>query len=486
MRRIYNRSYLITLVAIGIFILTSACVRTLEQGKPNIVFFITDDYGWQDTSEPMWTEHTELNKRFRTPNMERLADQGVKFTCAYTACSVCSASRISIMTGQDPVRHGTTFITSTPGSNSETMRSAKQDDEGIQKDDILLPALLKEVGYRTICIGKAHFGLGFSADPLNLGFERKHYANASGVPIGKSCGGRDDYHVKREGQQVHLTEALTIEAKAEISEAVKDEKPFFLYLSHYAVHLPNLEDERFSENYPDLKEGDRAYATLVEGADKSLGDIMDHLEKLGIGKNTLIIWTADNGGLRSNLPLKGWKNDAYEGGHRVPNIVAWGAQDQSLAYQKSIPLTPGRIDNRPFNHQDWMPTLLSLAGTKHPAPEHMDGYDITPLLAGKSQDIRPDLFFWHEPNFWAHSGPESSVREDKWKLIYFYATQKWELYDLSKDIGEKSDLASKYPEKAGALAEKLITYLKKNNANFPTDIKSGKELPPEWPQMKSE
>jgi len=366
------------------------------------------------------------------------------------------------------------------------MRSAKQDDEGIQKDDILLPALLKEVGYRTICIGKAHFGLGFSADPLNLGFERKHYANASGVPIGKSCGGRDDYHVKREGQQVHLTEALTIEAKAEISEAVKDEKPFFLYLSHYAVHLPNLEDERFSENYPDLKEGDRAYATLVEGADKSLGDIMDHLEKLGIGKNTLIIWTADNGGLRSNLPLKGWKNDAYEGGHRVPNIVAWGAQDQSLAYQKSIPLTPGRIDNRPFNHQDWMPTLLSLAGTKHPAPEHMDGYDITPLLAGKSQDIRPDLFFWHEPNFWAHSGPESSVREDKWKLIYFYATQKWELYDLSKDIGEKSDLASKYPEKAGALAEKLITYLKKNNANFPTDIKSGKELPPEWPQMKSE
>jgi len=481
MIRISYNSFLITLVALGASIMVPASVRAAEQSKPNIVFFITDDYGWQDTSESMWKERTKLNERFRTPSMERLANKGVKFANAYTACSVCSSSRISIMTGQNPVRHGTTFITGTPGRNSKTMRSAKQDNEGIQKDDILLPALLKEVGYRTICIGKAHFGRGFSADPLNLGFERKHYANASGSPIGKSCGGSDAYHVKRDGQQVHLTEALTIDAKAEISEAVKDKKPFFLYLSHYAVHTPILEDKRFSKNYPNLKRGDRAYATLVEGADKSLGDIMDHLEMLGIGKNTLIIWTADNGGLRSNIPLKGLKNDAYEGGHRVPNMVAWGAQDESLEYQKRMPLTPGRVDNRPFIHQDWMPTLLSLAGTKHPAPKQLDGYDITDLLAGKRQNIRPDLFFWHEPNFWAHSGPESSIREGKWKLIYFYASQKWELYDLSEDMGEKSDLFSKYPEKAGALAKKLITHLKENNANYPTDIKSGKELPPQLP-----
>jgi len=454
-----------------------------EQGKPNIVFFITDDYGWQDTSESMWTERTVLNERFRTPNMERLADQGVKFPNAYTACSVCSASRISILTGQNPVRHGTTFITGQPGSNRRGMRSARQDNDGIQKEDVVLPTLLREVGYRTICIGKAHFGARgtFGADPLNLGFERKHYANHSGSPIGKSCGGSDEYHVNRDGEQVHLTEALTLEAKAEISEAVKDKAPFFLYLSHYAVHTPIREDKRFSENYPDLKGRERAYATLVEGADKSLGDILDHLDELGIARNTLIVWTADNGGLWDNRPLKGLKNDAYEGGHRVPTMVSWGAQDASLAYQKRMPLTPGRVDGHPFIHQDWMPTLLRLVGVKHPSPELLDGYDVSDLLAGRNQDVRPGLFFWHEPNFWAHSGPESSIREGKWKLIYFYATRKWELYDLSEDIGERSDLSSAHSDNVRVLAKKLITHLKDNKAHYPTDIKSGEELPPQLP-----
>jgi len=478
-----KKKYLLTLaLSWALLPFIAATHQAAEQDKPNIVFFITDDYGWQDTSEPMWTEETELNKRFRTPNMERLAEKGVKFTHAYTACSVCSASRISIMTGQNPVRHGTTFITGTPGKKSKTMRSAEQDNEGIQEGDILLPALLQKEGYRTICIGKAHFGRGFSADPLNLGFDRKHYATASGSPIGRSCGGSDAYHVKRDDKQVHLSEALTLEAKAEITEAVKEKKPFFLYLSHYAIHTPILEDKRFSKNYPELSPSDRAYATLVEGADKSLGDVMDLLDKLGVAKNTLIIWTADNGGLRTNVPLKGRKNDAYEGGHRIPNIVAWGAQDATLAYQKRIPLKPGRVDNRPFIHQDWMPTLLSLVGTKHPKPELLDGHDITDLLAGKSEGARPELFFWHEPNFWAHSGPESSIREGKWKLIYFYATGKWELYDVSEDIGEKSDLFDKNPEKAKELAKKLIAHLKENKANYPTDIKSGKELPPQVPR----
>lgn len=486
MRKIYNRSYLIILVAIVISIMVSASVRTVEQSEPNIVFFITDDYGWQDTSEPMWKERTNLNEIYRTPSMEQLAARGVKFSNAYSACSVCSASRISILTGQNPVRHGTTFICGTPGSNSETMRSANQDNEGIQKEDILLPALLKDAGYRTICIGKAHFGLGFSADPLNLGFERKHYANASGVPIGWNCGGSDDYHVNRGGKDIHLSEALTLEAKAEISSAVEDQKPFFLYLSHYAVHQPILEDERFSKNYPDLKGKERAYATLVEGADKSLGDIMDHLEKLGIGKNTLIIWTSDNGGYRNNLPLRGWKNDAYEGGHRVPNIVAWGAQDPDLDHQKRMPLTPGRVDHRPFIHQDWMPTLLNLAGTGHPSPELLDGYDITDLLAGRKQNIRPELFYWHEPNFWVHSGPESSILEGNWKLIYLYAGEQWELYDLGEDIGEKSNLILKYPEIGDRLARKLISHLNENKANYPMDINSGKELPPQIPEFTQE
>ncbi len=466
-------------------------VAAEQPAPPNIVFFITDDYGWQDTSEPMWTERTKFNDRFRTPNMENLAAQGVKFTTAYTACSVCSASRISILTGQHPVRHGTTFIVATPGRHTKTMRSAEQDNDGIQRGDVLLPAVLKQAGYRTICIGKAHFGKAgtFGADPLNLGFDRKHYANHSGSPIGN---GSDRYHVKRDGQDVHLSEALTIEAKNEIGSAVRDDKPFFLYLSHYAVHTPILEDRRFSANYPNLTGRARAYATLVEGADKSLGDVMAHLDHLGVGQNTLIIWTADNGGYTgrrasspygnplqtANWPLNFGKNDAYEGGHRVPTIAAWGAQDATRPAQQRLPLRPGRVEQRPFIHHDWMPTLLNLAGTKHPAPGQLDGHDITDLLGGKADQRRPDRFIWHEPNFWAHSGPESAIRDGKWKLIYFYAHQRWELFDLSEDIGEHNNRLDKHADVAKRLANDLIDWLQEHGAKYPTDVATGEELTP--------
>jgi arylsulfatase A-like enzyme len=463
------------------FALLAVSFTAAASEKPNIIFFITDDYGWQDTSVPMWHKRTKTNDAFRTPSMEKLAQQGVKFTNAYTAASVCAASRISIITGQDPVRHGTTFITKSYGKNSKTIRSADQDLDGVQKEDVLLPALLRDVGYRTVMIGKAHFGAKgtFGADPLNLGFDRKHYANHKGSPIGKKLGGKDAYHVERNGKQVHLSEALTLEAKSEISQSVQDKKPFFLYLSHYAVHRPILEDKRFSQNYPNMDEKTRAYATLVEGADKSLGDVIAHINELGIANNTLIIWTADNGGLRANLPLKGLKNDAFEGGHRVPNIVAWGAQDKNIALQKKMPLKPGRVDNRPFIHQDWMPTLLNLAGTKHPQPMDMDGYDITALLRGDEHQPRPDLFYWHEPNFWAHSGPESSIRYGKWKLLFFYDRQEWQLYDLSKDIGEHNNVITKFPVQANKLKTQLIAYLKQKKANFPTYIDSGKAITPQ-------
>ena len=166
--------------------------------------------------------------------------------------------------------------------------------------------------------------------------------------------------------------------------------------------------------------------------------------------------------------------------------MAWGSQDPGMDHQKSIPLTPGRVDHRPFIHQDWMPTLLKLAGTCHPSPDLLDGYDITDLLAGRKQNIRPDLFYWHEPNFWWGSGPESSIREGNWKLIYLYADKQWELYELSEDIGEKTNLLGKYPEVSDRLACKLIAHLKENNANYPTDINSGEELPPQIPEYTLE
>ena len=470
-------------IALLVLFLPSLLSAQDNENKPNIIFFITDDYGWQDSSEAMWTKRTKLNDRFKTPNMEKLADMGVTFPNAYSASCVCSASRISILTGQDPVNHGTTFITGINGKNSETMLSAEQDNEGIQKEDVLLPSLLQKAGYRTTCIGKAHFGSkgSFGADPLNLGFQHKYYADHNGTPRGENHGGRDAYHINKNGEQVHYSEAITRAAKSEIDTAVNNKTPFFLYVSHYAIHTPILTDPRFAKNYPNLSGQDLAYATLIEGADKSLGDIMDHLKKRGIAENTLIIWTADNGGLWDNKPLKGLKNDALEGGHRSPNFVAWGEQNNSLTHQKALPLVPGRIDNRPYIHQDWMPTLLKIAGTTHPNPSLLDGYDITNLLSDKKGDIRPDLFIWHEPNFWLHSGPESAIRENGWKLMYFYDSNTWELYNLNEDLGETKNLLHQHPDKAKSLAQKLISYLKENNANYPKDKKTQQNIKPTFP-----
>ena len=480
----------LTMILLSLFVQTPVQKVHDTESRPNIIFFLTDDYGWQDTSLAFWMKRTQFNERYRTPTMERLVQRGVMFTNAYAACSVCSPSRISILTGQDPVRHKTTFVINRQGNNTPEILSARHRVSGMDDHAILLPKLLKESGYRTICVGKTHVcSPGHRcADPTNLGFERHHYSPGHGSPVGKLYGGKDAYHVERDGKQIHLSHALTLEAIKEISAAVSENKPFFLYLAHYAVHTPILEDQRFSANYPNLVEREKAYATLVEGCDKSLKDIVDHVEKLGIGKRTILIYSSDNGGYTArgnckspygnpidtlNWPLRSGKNDAYEGGHRIPSFTVWITPDQKEDLQKRYPIQVNQVQHNPIIHQDWILTILNMTGVRHPKPETVDGYDISGYLHGDSEFKREETFFWHEPNYWSFSGPESSMRRFNWKLIFFYEDQHWELYDLSSDLSERHNLIHQKQNIARSMALELRAYLRKHNARYPRWKESG-------------
>ncbi len=277
-------------------LLTTA--SSAEDRPPNIVIFLVDDMGLMDTSVPFLTdregklERHPLNDFYRTPNMQRLADQGVRFSRFY-AMSVCSPTRTSILTGQTSARHHTTQYIKPESNNAGAFGAQAWAWEGIAKGEATLPALLKEAGYRTIHCGKAHFGpVGAPAeDPTNLGFDiniagcawgqpGSYYGTqnfGNGIPKrqNRAVPGLDKYH----GQDIYLTEALTLEMNAAISESVKAEKPFFAYMAHYAVHAPFEADRRFVDHYPDSKKQLAAFASMIEGMDKSLGDMLDHLER---------------------------------------------------------------------------------------------------------------------------------------------------------------------------------------------------------------
>src|SRR5690606_4976006 len=363
------------------------------QKPPNIIIFLVDDMGWQDTSVPFWEERTPYNKRYRTPNMERLAREGMKFTNAY-AFPVCTPSRVSLMTGVNPARHRITHWTSpNPNTNTDyadtTLNSVEWNIQGFSPIEGVphtffgtpLPTLLKQLGYYTIHSGKAHFGSSGTpgGDPRNLGFDVNIAGSSIGHPAsyygqqnydrlvnGKSnrnaVPGLEAYH----GTDTFLTDAITQEALKALEHPIRNNQPFFLHLSHYAVHTPIQADPRFVDHY--LQMGldtiEANYASLVEGMDKSLGDLLDYLEQHHQHERTIIFFLSDNGGLATsplrggeaythNLPLRAGKGSVYEGGIRVPFLAKWPGvtQAQSVAQQY-------------IAVEDLFPTILEIVGVK--------------------------------------------------------------------------------------------------------------------------
>lgn len=476
-------------------------VQAVEgQKKPNIIFFLVDDMGWQETSVPFHEEVTELNKIYHTPNMERLATQGVKFTQAY-ACPLSSPTRVSLMTGQNAARHQVTnwtlFKNLSPDRNQKNKLvdvpvwnvNGMSCEPGIENTlyvEETLPGILQKAGYKTIHVGKAHWGaIGTPGEnPLTLGFDVNIAGHAAGGP-GSYHGtnnfsaafrqggpewdvpGLEKYH----GKDINITEALTLEATREMETAVQEGKPFYLYMSHYAIHAPWEEDKRFLDKYKQmgLSSFQAIYASMLESMDKSLGDIMQHIKRLGIEENTILIFMSDNGQPKQAIacpPLRGHKISAYESGIRVPLLLKMPGVTKA-----------GSTCKTPVIIEDIYPTILDMASVDNAIKirDKIDGISFMPLLEGKKMKNKNRALFWHFPHIY-DSSPYSIIRKGDWKLIFYYDTQKPELYNLKEDLSEKMNLAEQNPKKCDELRAELRAYLQHVNAGIPISKKTNKPV----------
>lgn len=474
-----------------------------ERVRPNVLFFLVDDMGVADTSvrflrdaegEPV---DMPLNERYRTPSIERLAAQGRLFVNA-RAYAVCSPTRTSILTGQTAERLRITTWTHPKqvvgtGAADGPLRSPTWRMEGLDPAIATLPGILREAGYRTIHSGKAHFGPDATpaGDPLNIGFDVNIAGYGGGGPgsywgeknfSAAWRGGGHDWDVpgleKYHGTDIFLTEAITLEMCSAIDEAVAAGQPFFAHLSHYAVHAPFETDARFAENYPELESMPLAFATLVEGVDKSLGDLLDHLEAVGAAADTLVVFYSDNGSDGPpNLPLRGKKGTRFEGGLRVPMIVAWAKTDPENPNQQRLPIPESSWTEVFATPADFLPTLTAVVGVDLPEGLTVDGYNLVPALTEGTHPRKPE-FLAHFPHARHNNTFYTSFIKGDWKLIYQYEPGDWQLYHLAEDIGEQHDLVRAEPERALEMARCMIQRLEDRGALFPLDAQTGEEVRP--------
>ncbi len=500
---------------IFLFVLFASIELWAQVKQPNIILFLVDDMGWQDCSLPFWDKPTKLNATYHTPNMEKLAAKGMMLTNAYSN-AVCTPTRVSLMTGMNVARHGVTNWTNvninTPTDFKDSLlQPAKWNYNGLTPERNYtnelnhtvvatpLPQILKEAGYYTILAGKAHFASTDmpGASPINMGFDVNIGGSAAGHPgsfLASKNYRQNDKDTswavrgleKYIPEDLYLTEAITREAIHTLDNR-NHSKPFFLYLSHYAVHVPYDKDIRFYQKYIDagLTDTEAKYAALVEGMDKSLGDVINYLEKNGLDKDTYILFTSDNGGLSlkgsrsgephtQNLPLKQGKGSLYEGGIRVPMIAA-GPQ-----------IKPGSVSKQYIISEDYFTTILQMANAlPKTVKQVVDGKSFLPVLQGKQKSIDSQkTIIWHYPNNWTNVNVKgiswaSAIRQGDWKLIYFHKQQILELYDLSKDIEELHDLSALEVAKTKTLANLLTQKLKERNASMPSWLSTGKTIA--WP-----
>ncbi len=499
-----------------------------KKAQPNIIVFLVDDMGLMDTSVSFITDKNSqpepqpLNSWYHTPNMEKLAAKGTRFTQFY-AQSVCSPTRASLLTGQNATRHHTTTWIKPDENNVGKFGPKKWNWQGLTSSSVTFPHLLKNAGYKTIHIGKGHFGplKSEGADPKNIGFD----VNIAGAPWGRPksyysqnhFGNHPKYKQTNKplthniphleayyDKDIFLTEALTLEANKQISQAKSEQKPFLLYMSHYAVHAPFDSDPRFAKRYKNRGKSKQAqaYATLMEGMDKSLGDITSKLEQLDIAENTLILFLGDNGSdaplgknddIASSAPLKGKKGTSWEGGMRAPFIAAWAKPNSNKVIQQRLPIAQNTINTQIATVLDIYPTILSASSVKNPTAQVIDGVNLAEQLSGQVNTNRDNSFLMHFPHEHRHSY-FTSYRLDNWKVIYNYlpeiktkqrkkSLKRYQLYNLANDPTESNDLASSQPKELSRMINLMRAELTKQNAQYPTD-KNGKPLLPILPVSK--
>ncbi|XZE51678.1 sulfatase [Planctomycetaceae bacterium SH139] len=444
--------------------------------RPNVVLILVDDLGLHDLSG-------EGSTFYRTPHIDGLAQQGMRFTQGYATSCVCSPSRASIQLGKFTARHG---ITQWIGASSGM--AWKRDDRllpaeylrALPHQDVTLAESLKEAGYRTFFAGKWHLG-GEGSLPTDHGFE----INIGGHHRGSPPGGFFAPYKNPVMKDGPPGESLTMRLANETAEFIRAEhaKPFFAMLSFYTVHAPvqttAAKWEKYRQAAPQLPEGaerfkvDRTlpvrqvqdhpvYAGMVETLDEAVGTVLQALEQRGISDDTIVIFTSDNGGVSSgdayatsNLPLRGGKGRQWEGGIREPFYIAYPAK-----------IPAGSTADTPVTGADLYPTVLELCGLPARPEQHLDGVSLVPLTRGES--IAPRPLYWHYPHYDNQGGePSSILREGDWKLIHYYEDGRNELYDLSVDPGEQSDLALTHPVRTETMAAQLHAWLTELGAEFP-------------------
>ncbi|MGI9551625.1 MAG: sulfatase [Aurantibacter sp.] len=467
--------------SLPLLVLCSSCqekAAPVKEKKPNVLFILVDDLGLKDLS-------CTGSTFYETPNVDRIANEGIVFTQGYAASRVCSPSRASIMTGKFTARHK---ITDWIGAKSGTdWRTVNRHDKllpaayihQLPQEDLTLAEAMKAAGYMTFYAGKWHLG-DEGSYPEDHGFD----INVGGWEKGSPIGGYFSPWENPKLENKAAGENLSMRLARETSDFIKKNKDstFFAMLSFYAVHGPiqttrekwgkyrekavksGLADTGYimERNLPIRQVQDNPiYAGLVESMDDAVGIVLNTLDELGLDKNTIVVFTSDNGGVASgdafstaNLPLRGGKGYQWEGGIREPYFI-------KVPWMKNAAPT---IDY-PVTGTDFYPTLLDLANVDVLPEQHIDGVSLKPLIEGKTLPKRS--LYWHYPHYGNQGGdPSSIIRENEWKLIHYWEDGNDELYHLTEDPGEQNNVAEGHPEIVERLGQKLRTWLDEVGANM--------------------
>ena len=482
LRSVKNKSLTVTILVV----LVSCNFKKNKNGgedklpPPNVLFILADDLGYSDLS-------IMGSNYYETPNIDGIAENSTVFTSGYAGCQVCSPSRATILTGQFTARHGITDWIGAPegiewrNKKRHTKLLPAAYKHHIDTTTITLPMALKDAGYSTFFAGKWHLGdRGYF--PEDYGFD----INKGGFESGSPRGGYFSPFNNPKLENKNPGENLSIRLAKETANFIKSSngKPFLAYLSFYAVHGPVQTNKEKWNKYRDkaikmgvqekgFEDGDLlpmrkyqdnpVYAGLIETMDDAVGIVLNALKENGLDKNTIVIFTSDNGGVTSgdnystnNNPLKGGKGYQWEGGIRVPYMI-------SVPWLKQY----GEKNNTPVAGSDFFPTILDLAGVALQPKSHVDGKSIVPLLNGKTIEERP--LYWHYPHYGNQGGrPVSIIRKGDWKLIHYWEDGHDELYHLSKDIHEDIDLATSEDKRTKEMSKILMDWLKEVGANYPT------------------
>ncbi len=473
---------ILLLFALGLFQSSSSELnrhRAWEK-PPNVVFFLIDDLGYSDLG-------CYGSTYYETPAIDRLAKQGIRFTQNYTASTICSPTRASILTGKYPGRLGITGPI--PIYGAERRENPKLWDADYVMDLPLEEATIgdafREAGYVTASIGKWHVCHRAEYYPQYNGFDYNIGGNEHGNPGEYFY----PYHGKWRMTKRHpfvewntlpdgkpgeyLTDRLTDEAIA-IVEKHKDE-PFFIYLQHYAVHAPLQAKKELIEYFEKKPADDQLghrnpnYAAMIKSVDESVQRILDKLEALHLTENTIVVLASDNGGAgfaTSNWPWRGAKGNFYEGGIRVPLIVKWPNK-----------ILPGRVSDVPVITNDYYPTLLEMCGLEPRPAQHLDGKSFAALLLSESSDVEQDLrkrdLYWHFPNYIGATKKEpadpcSVIRSGNWKMIQHFEDWSVELYNLKDDPQEEREVSNQHPAVITVLSKKLAHHRKTTKVMMPS------------------